>query len=87
MDSQFAKHTHTYNSRLAQELRKLANAQLGVEAMHRGLYRADFIDNIAVGDVEEVLMIVAALDLDVEGAQSYDFPERLVQDAGTKRRD
>ena len=55
--------------------------------MHRGLYRAYFIDNIAVGDVEEVLMIVAALDLDVEGAQSYELLERLVPDADTKPRD
>ena len=55
--------------------------------MHGGLYHAYFTDNNNVGDVEEMLMIVAALDLDVEGAQSYDFPERLVQDAGTKRRD
>ena len=68
-------------------LRKLADAQLGVEAMHRGLYRAYFIDNIAVGDVEKVLMIVAALDLDVEGAQSYELLERLVPDADTKPRD
>ena len=55
--------------------------------MHGGLYRAYFIDNIAVGDVEEVLMIVAALDLDVEGAQSYELLERLVPDAATKPRD
>ncbi len=63
------------------------DAQQGVEAMHGGLYRAYFIDNIAVGDVEEVLMIVAALDLDVEGAQSYELLERLVPDAATKPRD
>ena len=69
MDSQIAKRTHTYNSRLAQELRKWADAQLGVEAVHGALYRAYFIDNINVGDVEEMLMIVAALDLDVEGAR------------------
>ena len=78
MDSQFAKRTHTYNSRLAQVLRKWAEAQLGVEAMHRGLYRAYFIDNIAVGDVEEMLMIVAALDLGVGRAQSHELLERLV---------
>ena len=46
--------------------------------MHRGLYRAYFIDNIAMGDVEEVLMIVAALDLGVGRAQSYELLERLV---------
>ena len=55
--------------------------------MHRGLYRAYFIDNIAVGDVEEMLMIVAALDLGVGLAQSYELLERLVPDADTKPRD
>jgi len=39
-----------------------------------------------VGDAEEMLMIVAALDLDVEGAQLYELLERLVQDASTKHR-
>ena len=36
--------------------------------MHGALYRAYFIDNFNVGDIEEILMIVAALDLDGEGA-------------------
>ena len=40
-----------------------------------------------MGDVEEVLMIVAALDLGVGLAQSYELLERLVPDADTKPRD
>ena len=87
MDSQIAKRTHTYNSRLAQELRKWADAQPGGEAVHGVLYRAYFIDNITVGEVEEMLMIVAALDLGVWGAQSYELLERLVLYADTKPRD
>ena len=55
--------------------------------MHGALYRAYFIDNINVGDVEEMLMIVAALNLDVTGAQCYELLERLVPDADTKPRD
>ena len=55
--------------------------------MHGALYRAYFIDNITVVDVEEMLMIVAALDLDVEGAQSYELLEQLVPDAEPKPRD
>ena len=55
--------------------------------MHGAPYHAYFVDNINVGDVEEMLMIVAALDLDVEGAQSYELLERLVPDADTKPRD
>ena len=79
-----AKRTHTYNSRLAQELRKWADAQLGVEAVHGALYCAYFIDNINVGDVEEMLMIVAALDLDGEGArhvlESHNFSDTIEDD-------
>ena len=36
--------------------------------MHGAPYHAYFVDNINVGDVEEMLMIIAALDLDLEGA-------------------
>ena len=84
MDSQIAKRTHAYNNRLAKELRKWADAQLGVEAMHGALYRAYFIDNITVGEVEEMLMIVAALDLDMEGArhvlESHSFSDAVEGD-------
>ena len=52
--------------------------------MHGDLYRHYFIDNIDVGDVEEMLMIVAALDLDVEGARhvlaSHSFLEAVEGD-------
>ena len=82
MFSQIAKRTHTYNSRLAQKLRKWADAQLGVEAVHGALYRAYFIDNIDVGDVEEMLLILA--DLDVEGAshvlESHSFSDAVEGD-------
>ena len=81
MDSQIAKRSHTYNSRLAQELRKWTDAQPGGEAVHGALYRAYFIDNITVGEVEVMLMIVAALDLDVEGArhvlESHSFSDAV----------
>ena len=46
--------------------------------MHGGLYRAYFIDNIAVSDVKEMLMIVAALDLGVGRAQPYELLEQLI---------
>ena len=56
----------------------------GVEAVHEALYRAYFIDNINVGDVEEILMIVAALDLDVGGArhvlESHSFSDTIEGD-------
>ncbi|MCS5604146.1 MAG: hypothetical protein NZ936_01085 [Alphaproteobacteria bacterium] len=49
--------------------------------MRGALYRAYFIDNITVGEVEEMLMIVAALDLDGEGArhvlESHSFSDTI----------
>jgi len=45
----YGRRTHTYNSRLAQELGKWADTQPGGEALHDALYRAYFVDarNIA----------------------------------------
>ena len=40
----YGERTHTYNSRLAQELGKWADA-CGVEAIHDILYRAYFVEN------------------------------------------
>ena len=49
--------------------------------VYGALYRAYFIDNINVGDVEEISMIVAALDLDVDGArrvlESHSFSDAV----------
>ena len=39
--------------------------------MHGALCRANFIDNFNVGDIEEILMIVAALDLDGEARATF----------------
>ncbi len=54
-----------------------------VEAAHEALYHAYFIDNINVGDVEEILMIVAALDLDVGARhvlESHSFSDTIEGD-------
>jgi predicted DsbA family dithiol-disulfide isomerase len=59
----YARRTHTYNSRLAQELGKWAESR-GVEAIHDTLYRAYFVDGLNLAD----------LDVLVDRAQSVGLP-------------
>ena len=65
----YSRRTHTYNSRLAQELGKWADTQPSGEAIHDALYRAYFVDGVNVGDVEALLKVAAAVGLDVEATQ------------------
>ena len=48
----YGKRTHTYNSRLAQEIGKWADTQPGGDAIHDLLYRAYFVDARNIGDEE-----------------------------------
>ena len=48
----YGRRTHSYNSRLAQELGKWADTQPGGEAIHDALYRAYFVDARNIGDPE-----------------------------------
>ena len=65
----YGKRSHTYNSRLSQELGKWADTQEGGEAMHDALYRAYFVDAVNVGDSGALLKIVEAVGLDVTAAR------------------
>ena len=62
----YGRRTHTYNSRLAQEIGKWADTQPGGEAIHDRLYRAYFVDARNIGD-PEVLVEIARRDRDVHG--------------------
>jgi len=46
----YGRRTHTYNSRLAQELAKWADSQPGSEDIHDALYRSYFVDALNLGD-------------------------------------
>ena len=56
--------THTYNSRLAQELGKWADSQPGGEAIHDALFRAYFVDCLNIGDPEVLMAVVKSVGLD-----------------------
>jgi len=79
-DLPYSHRTHTYNSRLAQELGKWADTQPGGEAIHDALYRAYFVDGVNVGDVEALLKIAEAVGLDVAAARGV-LESRSFKDA------
>ena len=65
----YGRRTHTYNSRLAQELGKWADTQPGGEAIHDALFRAYFVDARDISRPEVLLEIVAQVGLPVDAAR------------------
>ncbi len=76
----YERRTHTYNSRLAQELGKWADTQPGGEAIHDKLYRAYFVDKRNIGDPEVLVEIAASVGLPAEEARAV-LAERRFKDA------
>ena len=66
----YGERTHTYNSRLAQELGKWADTQPGGEALHAVLYRAYFAEGRNIGDVEELVRLAQSVGLPAETARA-----------------
>jgi predicted DsbA family dithiol-disulfide isomerase len=62
--------TRTYNSRLAQELGKWAEAQGEGDSFRRAVYRAYFVDGSNIGRVDELLQIVESVGLPLEEARA-----------------
>lgn len=61
--------THTYNSRLAQELGAWADSRDDGEPLHDALYRAYFVDGVNIGDVDELVRIAGEVDLPKDEAR------------------
>ena len=76
----YGKRTHTYNSRLAQEIGAWADTQKGGEVMHDALYNAYFVETKNIGDPDVLLGIVEANGLPVEDARKV-LEERTFKDA------
>ena len=76
----YEKRTHTYNSRLAQELGKWAETVDGGEALHMPLYQAYFVERRNIGDPEVLLDIVAKAGLPVDPAREV-IEQRIFRDA------
>jgi len=77
---EYGDRSHTFNSRLAQELGKWADSKPGGEAIHDALYRAYFVDSKNIGDVDELVMIAEAVGLDGSEARRI-IIEREYEDA------
>ena len=66
----YGKRTHSYNSRLAQELGKWSETVDGGEKLEKEFYKAYFVDSRNIGDVEVLLDCVKAAGLSVDDAKS-----------------
>jgi len=62
--------TRTYNSRLAQELAKWAELKGRDDEYHKAVFRAYFVDGRNIGKAEELLALVASMELPREEAVS-----------------
>ncbi len=65
----YGRRTHTYNSRLAQELGKWSDTQAGGEAIHNALYKAYFVDGRNIGEPGVLVDIAAAVGLSADAAR------------------
>lgn len=76
----YGTRTHTYNSRLAQELGKWADTQPGGEAFHEAMYRTYFVDAKNVHDQDVLLDVVEQVGLS-RGAALTVLVDRTFKDA------
>jgi predicted DsbA family dithiol-disulfide isomerase len=66
----YGRRTHTYNSRLAQELGKWADTQPGGAAIHDALYRAYFVEARNIGDPDVLADIAQSVGLAAAAARA-----------------
>jgi predicted DsbA family dithiol-disulfide isomerase len=76
----YERRTHTYNSRLAQELAKWADSQPGFEAIHDALYKAYFVEGRNIGDLEVLVDIARSAGLPADAAREV-LAKRTFKDA------
>ena len=76
----YGERTHTYNSRLAQELGKWGDTVDGGEVLHDAFYRGYFVDRHNIGDPQVLLDIVKARGLSVDSAREV-LEQRSFRDA------
>ncbi|MEQ9360441.1 MAG: DsbA family oxidoreductase [Rhodospirillales bacterium] len=76
----FNDRSHTYNSRLAQEVGKWAETQDGGDAIHDKFFAAYFVDRRNIGDVEVILDVVKSAGMNVDEARKV-IEDRTFKDA------
>ena len=65
----YGERTHTYNSRLSQELGKWADTQPGGEAFHDAMFRAYFVEGRDISQPAVLLEIAQGVGLPVDAAR------------------
>ncbi len=65
----YGERTHTFNSRLAQELAKWAQRQPGGDAIHDALFRAYFADGKNLARIAELVRIAESVGLPAQQAR------------------
>jgi predicted DsbA family dithiol-disulfide isomerase len=76
----YGNRTHTYNSRLAQELGAWADTQPGGEAIHDAIFRAYFVDAKNIGDKDVLADLAESVGLSREAALEV-LEKRTFKDA------
>jgi predicted DsbA family dithiol-disulfide isomerase len=76
----YGMRTHTYNSRLAQELGKWADTQDGGGAIHDALFKTYFVEARNVGDTEILLEVAESVSLPKDEARKV-LEQRTFKDA------
>src|SRR2546423_12155940 len=66
----YERRTHTYNSRLAQELAKWADSLSGFDGIHDALYKAYFVEGRNIGDIEVLVEIAKHAGLPEDEART-----------------
>ena len=64
----YGPRTHTYNSRLAQEVAKWAETKLGGEGIHDALFKAYFVDGRNIGDSTVLVDVARSVGLPADEA-------------------
>jgi len=76
----YGERTHTYNSRLAQELGKWADTLEGAAALHDALYKAYFVEGKNIGDLETLVALAQSAGLPADAARKV-LTERTFKQA------
>lgn len=86
---EYGERTHTYNSRLAQEVGKWAETQPGGGAIHDAFFRAYFVDARDISDEDVIVEIAESVGLPGEQAREVirtrSFQQAVDQDWARSR--
>src|SRR5262249_18000308 len=65
----YGRRTHTYNSRLAQEIAKWGDTQQGLEAIHGALYRAYFVEGRNLAGTQTLISVAQSVGVSGDAAR------------------